>query len=98
MRSYRQFQTRQVAEAARRDERLQFELDTMAGEGLEVVMADRPGDGERQVSAALSALQPHLLTSSGRCCVSFAKFPLRLSGLLIAVCLNSGMSTGSERP
>ncbi len=51
--SYRQFQSRQVAEAARRDERLQFELDTMAGEGLEVVMADRPADGARQVLPAI---------------------------------------------
>ena len=50
-RSYRHFQSRQVAEAARRDERLQFELDTMAGEGLDVVMVDRPADGARQVSA-----------------------------------------------
>ncbi len=48
-RSYRQFQHGQVAEAARRDERLQFELDTMAGEGLEVVMVERPSDGVRQV-------------------------------------------------
>ena len=47
--SYRRFQSRQVAEAARRDERLKFELDTMAGEGLEAVVADRPTDGVRQV-------------------------------------------------
>jgi len=56
--SYRHFQTRQVAEAARRDERLQFELDTMAGEGLEVVMADRPADGARQVLPTVRLLLP----------------------------------------
>ena len=58
-RSYRRFQFGQVAEAAQRDERLQFELDTMAGEGLEVVMADQPTNGGRQVLHLTS----HLPTS-----------------------------------
>ena len=53
-RSYRRFQFQQVAEAARRDERLQFELDTMAGEGLEVAMTDPHADGTRQVPYCVS--------------------------------------------